>query len=179
MQFTTTEIEGLLIITPDVFADPRGYFYETFNEKKYTELGNVKFVQDNISKSTKGTIRGLHYQIGESAQGKLCSVILGTVLDVAVDLRHKSPTYGKHVVVELSDENKKQFWLPAGFAHGFSVLSDFAIFSYKCTNFYDKSAERCILYNDADLNIDWKTENPVLSEKDLIGQNFRDIQIDF
>ena len=179
MKIIKTAIEGLLIIQPDIYKDDRGYFYESFSERKYTELGGVKFVQDNVSKSTKDTIRGLHYQVGENAQGKLCSVLLGKVLDVAVDVRQGSPTFGQHVSVELSDESKKQFWLPPGFAHGFSVLSDEAIFTYKCTGYYSKEDERCIIYNDTDLKINWKVNNPILSEKDLLGQKFRDIQKHF
>lgn len=179
MNFIKTEIEGLLIIEPDVFEDSRGYFFESFSIRKYQQLGDVKFVQDNISKSAKGTIRGLHYQVGSHAQGKLCSVLMGKVLDVAVDLRHGSSTFGKYSAVELSDENKKQFWIPPGFAHGFSVLSDEVIFTYKCTQFYNKQAERCIIYNDKDLAIDWKVESPLLSHKDLEGVPFSHIEKDF
>lgn len=179
MKFEKTRLQGLIIVHPDIFTDDRGYFYESFSDKKYSELGKVFFVQDNISKSSKGTIRGLHYQVGNSAQGKLCSVVYGKVLDVAVDIRHNSPTYGKFVAVELSQENKLQFWLPPGFAHGFSVLSDEAIFTYKCTNYYNKADERCIIYNDSDLAIDWQVENPILSEKDLLGKKFSEIEKDF
>lgn len=179
MIFEKTGIDGLLIITPDVFPDDRGYFYEIFNKNKYNELGGFEFLQDNISSSQRNTLRGLHYQIGENAQGKLCSVIKGSVLDVAVDIRHSSPTFGKHIAIELSDDNKKQFWIPPGFAHGFSVLSEEAIFSYKCTAFYSKTDERCIIYNDTDLNIDWKIPSPILSEKDLLGVKFSEIGKDF
>jgi dTDP-4-dehydrorhamnose 3,5-epimerase len=163
-----TNLEGVLLIEPDVFYDQRGFFFESYNQKKYYDLGiNAKFVQDNISKSSKGTIRGLHYQIGENAQGKLCSVISGRVLDVAVDIQVGSPTFGNFYAVELDGEKKNQLWIPPGFAHGFSVLSDEVIFSYKCTNLYDKSAERAIRFNDPEINIDWQVENPIISEKDL------------
>jgi len=180
LKVNKTSIEGLLIIEPDVFHDGRGFFFESFNEMKYEEIGiNKKFVQDNISGSVKNTVRGLHYQIGENAQGKLCQVIEGEVLDVAVDIRFGSPTFGKYYSVKLSSENRKQFWLPKGFAHGFAVLSDFAIFSYKCTAVYNKSSERCIIYNDNNLNINWGIINPVISEKDLLAKKFTDIEKDF
>ncbi len=180
MKFTKTPIAGLLIIEPDVFKDSRGYFFESFSENKYSELGeNIKFVQDNISRSKHGTVRGLHYQVGEFAQGKLCQVLKGRVLDVAVDIRFDSPTFGKYFSVELSEQNHLQFWMPEGFAHGFSVLSDEAIFSYKCTQFYDKASERCIIYNDKSLHIDWMIENPIVSEKDSFGVEFSQIEQDF
>ena len=180
MKSRKTSIEGLLIITPDVFEDDRGYFYESFSAHRYKHLGiDLDFVQDNISKSTKGTVRGLHYQVGDYAQGKLCSVLLGKVLDVAVDVRFGSPTFGKHFAIELSEENKLQFWMPPGFAHGFSVLSEEVIFQYKCTAVYNKEAERSIIFNDTDLNIDWKVENPILSEKDKLAKKFSEIDKDF
>jgi dTDP-4-dehydrorhamnose 3,5-epimerase len=180
MQFVKTKLDGVLIIEPDVFFDDRGYFFESFSEKKYNENGfDQYFVQDNISKSKIGTIRGLHYQVGESAQGKLCQVILGKVLDAAVDIRFGSPTFGEYVTVELTDENHKQLWMPPGFAHGFSVLSETAIFHYKCTNLYSKKDERSILYNDPDLNIDWQVKDVEVSEKDLKGIRFKDIEKDF
>lgn len=180
MEIKKTQIDGLLIIKPDVFEDERGYFFESYNKNKFKEIGlEINFVQDNISKSSFGTIRGLHYQIGEYAQGKLCSVLSGRVLDVAVDLRFGSPAYGKYFSIELSSENKFQFWIPAGFAHGFSVLSEEAIFHYKCSNFYNKTSERCIIYNDSKLGIDWKVLNPIVSEKDLLGKNFNEIDKDF
>ncbi|MFZ5947608.1 MAG: dTDP-4-dehydrorhamnose 3,5-epimerase [Stygiobacter sp.] len=180
MEFEKTFIEDLLVIKPDVFPDERGYFFESFNKKKY-EAGGIEFqfVQDNVSKSKKGTVRGLHYQVGEYAQGKLCSVIFGKVLDVAVDIRFGSPTFGKYFSIELSEENKFQLWIPPGFAHGFSVLSDEAIFNYKCTNFYNKDSERSIIFNDEDLNIDWKVENPIVSEKDLRAISFKQINKEF
>lgn len=180
MNFNKTEIEGVIIIEPDFFPDERGFFYESFNRNKYSDAGiDSDFVQDNISKSVKGTVRGLHYQVGESAQGKLCQVITGKVIDVAVDIRFGSPTFGKYVSAELSGENHKQIWIPSGFAHGFSVLSDEAIFSYKCTSFYNRKNERSILYCDTDLNIDWKVENPKVSEKDKNSTIFREIGKDF
>jgi dTDP-4-dehydrorhamnose 3,5-epimerase len=180
MEFNKTDINGLLVIKPDVFGDDRGYFFESFCYKKYKEEGvNFNFVQDNISKSVKNTIRGLHYQAGSKAQGKLCQVIKGKVLDVAVDIRFNSPTYGKYSAVELSEENHLQFWIPIGFAHGFSVLSEEAIFSYKCTNYYSKEDERTILYNDSKLNINWKVKKPIISEKDIRGKLFENIEKDF
>jgi dTDP-4-dehydrorhamnose 3,5-epimerase len=180
LKLEKTFIDGLLLIKPDLYPDSRGYFYESFNQSKYNELGiENKFVQDNISKSVYGTVRGLHYQIGNDAQGKLCSVIFGKVLDVAVDIRFGSPTFGKYFACELSEENKNQLWIPIGFAHGFSVLSESAIFSYKCTALYKKESERTIFYNDSDLNIDWKISNPVVSEKDRLAKRFKEIDKDF
>ena len=180
MNFEKIFIDGLLLVQPDVFLDERGYFFESFNKEKYVDSGiNFSFVQDNISKSKKGTVRGLHYQVGESAQGKLCSVIVGKVLDIAVDIRFGSPTFGKYYSLELSEEKKNQLWIPPGFAHGFSVLSDEAIFSYKCTNIYNKQAERSILYNDEMLKIDWKVEMPIVSPKDLLAKKFTEIEKDF
>jgi dTDP-4-dehydrorhamnose 3,5-epimerase len=175
-----TDIEGLLIIEPDVFSDDRGFFFESYSRLRYDILGiNYDFVQDNFSKSKLGTIRGLHYQIGDKAQGKLCQVIEGEVLDVAVDIRFNSPTFGKYFSQILNSEKKLQLWMPSGFAHGFSVLSEEAIFSYKCTNYYSNTHERAILYNDPDLNIDWKISNPVVSQKDLNATLFKNIEKDF
>ena len=180
MNIIKTEVEGVLIIEPDFFPDARGFFFESFNKRKYIDAGiKEEFVQDNISKSLKGTIRGLHYQVGEFAQGKLCQVISGSVLDVAVDIRNGSPTYGKHVTIELTGENHKQIWIPRGFAHGFSVLSEEAIFSYKCTALYSKKDERSILYNDPVLNINWKISEGIVSEKDLQAGLFGNIESDF
>lgn len=177
MKTEKTKINGVLIITPDLFPDGRGFFFESYNKDRYEAAGIPdKFVQDNFSRSTYGTIRGLHFQIGNAAQGKLCQVISGRVLDVAVDIRKGSPTYGQHVSVELTDENHKQIWMPPGFAHGFSVLSETAIFSYKCTAMYSKSDERAILYNDSDLNINWRVEKPVVSEKDLKSCSFKNLE---
>ena len=180
MKVIKTEIEGLLIIEPDVFGDDSGYFFESYRKNSYRELGiEFEFVQDNISKSQKGTIRGLHYQVGKSAQGKLCQVIYGKVLDVALDIRFESPTFGQYYSAVLSDKNKKQLWIPPGFAHGFSVLSTETIFSYKCTEYYSKKDERSILFNDPELNIDWKVDDPIVSEKDLTAKLFKDIEKDF
>ena len=180
MKISKTEIAGLLVIEPDVFRDDRGFFFESYSKQRYKEFGiSVEFVQDNISKSKKGTVRGLHYQIGERAQGKLCQVLEGEVLDVAVDIRFNSPTFGKHFSLILNSETKFQLWIPQGFAHGFSVLSDEAVFSYKCTNYYSKAHERAILFNDSNLKIDWKIENPIVSEKDLTAEKFKDIERDF
>jgi len=180
LKVTKTEIPGLLVIQPDVFSDSRGFFFESYSKKKYHELGiQGEFVQDNISSSKKNTVRGLHYQVGEKAQGKLCQVIEGEVLDVAVDVRFNSPTFGKHFSLILSSETKVQLWIPIGFAHGFSVLSDEALFSYKCTNYYSKADERAILFNDPDLNIDWRVEEPIVSYKDLTAAKFKEIEKDF
>ncbi len=180
MKITKTEIIGLLIIEPEVFADDRGYFFESYSKMRYNDLGIFEeFVQDNYSKSKKNTVRGLHYQVGAKAQGKLCQVIEGEVLDDAVDIRFGSPTFGKHFSIILNSEKKTQLWIPQGFAHGFSVLSDEAIFAYKCSNYYSKSHERSILFNDPDLNIDWKVDNPIVSEKDLKAVQFKSIQKDF
>ncbi len=177
MKIEKTKIDGVLIIEPDVFADDRGYFFESYNQKRYIDAGiSTVFVQDNISKSMYGTIRGLHFQIGKSAQGKLCQVLSGKVLDVAVDIRFGSPTFGQYVSVELSDENHKQIWMPVGFAHGFSVLSDSAIFSYKCTSSYNKEDERSILYCDEDLDIDWKVSLKRVSDKDLKAKEFKNLE---
>jgi len=180
MDIQKVDIDGLLVIEPNVFNDTRGYFYESFNNESYNFITEeYSFVQDNISKSKYGTIRGLHYQVGENAQGKLISVLLGKVFDVAVDIRFGSPTFGKYFGIELSDKNKKQLWIPPGFAHGFSVLSDEVVFSYKCTANYDKESERSITYNDSDLGIDWKVNNPIVSEKDLSSKKFSKIEKDF
>ncbi len=180
MKVSKTNIEGLLLIEPDLFSDGRGYFFESYNKEKYAEIGlDINFVQDNFSQSKKGTVRGLHYQVGDKAQGKLCQLISGKILDVAVDIRFGSPTFGKHYAHMLNTEKKMQIWIPSGLAHGFSVLSDEAIFSYKCTNYYSKDHERSILYNDPDLNIDWQVENPVVSEKDLKAKKFNEIDKDF
>jgi len=180
MKVIKTNIEGLLLIEPHLFSDDRGYFFESYSKEKYTEIGfDIIFVQDNISQSKKGTVRGLHYQVGEKKQGKLCQVISGRVLDVAVDIRFGSPTFGKHYTHMLNAEKKMQIWIPPGLAHGFSVLSKEAIFSYKCTNYYSKDHERSILYNDPELNIDWQVKNPVVSEKDLKAKKFSEIDKDF
>ena len=180
MKVIKTEIAGLLVLEPDVFNDDRGFFFESYSKQRYEKFDIPdEFVQDNISKSKQGTVRGLHYQVGEKAQGKLCQVLEGEVLDVAVDIRFNSPTFGKYFSQVLNSQNKLQLWIPTGFAHGFSVLSEEAIFSYKCTNYYSKTHERAILFNDLDLKIDWKIDNPIVSEKDLNAAKFKDIERDF
>lgn len=167
MQFIETEIEGLLIIKPKVFEDERGHFFESYNKEVFKKNGlTVEFVQDNQSLSQKNVLRGLHFQAPPFAQGKLIRVIKGSVLDVAVDIRKKSSTYGKHMVVELSEYNKTMLYIPTGFAHGFLTLEDNTLFSYKCTNNYNKESEGSILWCDKDLKIDWGISNPILSEKD-------------
>ena len=180
MKVSETELKGVLLIQPDVFGDERGFFLESFNKERYKQAGiEFNFVQDNLSKSKKGTIRGLHYQVGEMAQGKLCYVINGKVLDVAVDIRFGSKTFGKHITHILNSQNKNQIWIPPGFAHGFSVLSEEAIFAYKCTQVYSKEHERAILYNDPEIGIDWQVKNPIVSEKDLNGKLLKEIEKDF
>jgi dTDP-4-dehydrorhamnose 3,5-epimerase len=180
MEIIKAPIEGILIVKPDVFSDDRGYFFESFNQQKFLEHDlEVNFLQDNVSKSRKGTVRGLHYQIGQKAQGKLCHVLYGKVLDVAVDLRVNSPTFGKYFSTELSEENHLQLWIPAGFAHGFSVQSDEVIFKYKCTNYYCKENERTILFNDPQLNINWNVDDPVISPKDFNGRSFEESRNEF
>ncbi|HMQ79479.1 MAG TPA: dTDP-4-dehydrorhamnose 3,5-epimerase [Ignavibacteria bacterium] len=180
MEIQETKLKDVLIITPKVFKDDRGYFLESFRKKIFAERGiELDFVQDNISRSKKNTVRGLHYQAGEYAQGKLCQVVYGRVLDVAVDIRFGSPTFGKYAATELSEENHEQLWIPPGFAHGFSVLSEFAVFYYKCTNYYNKNSERAIVFNDKELNIDWNIADPLVSEKDLEAPLFRNIEKDF
>ena len=171
MTVTETQLQGCFIIEPKVFEDQRGYFCETFNQKRFNELlgTNINFVQDNESASTKGVLRGLHYQTGTFAQAKLVRVIKGRVLDVVVDIREDSETFGTSFSIQLSGSNKKQLFVPRGFAHGFIVLSDLAIFSYKCDNYYNKASEGGIIYNDKTLNIDWQLSEDqfVISEKDL------------
>ncbi|MCB0725593.1 MAG: dTDP-4-dehydrorhamnose 3,5-epimerase [Ignavibacteriae bacterium] len=180
MKVTKTNLAGVLLIEPRIFPDERGFFFESYNEERYVQEGvDVSFVQDNVSKSKRGTIRGLHYQVGEYAQGKLCQVVKGRVLDVAADIRHGSPTYGEYAEAELTEDNHMQIWIPPGFAHGFSVLSDEAIFLYKCTAYYNKESERSIMYNDPDLRIDWRVEAENISEKDMQGVAFKDIGKDF
>jgi dTDP-4-dehydrorhamnose 3,5-epimerase len=176
MKIIRTAIPEILVIETSIFNDERGYFFESYQHQKYREhIGDVTFVQDNISSSVKGTLRGLHLQTEPFAQGKLCQVLQGTVLDVAVDVRKGSPTFGKHVAMELSAENKRQIWIPPGFAHGFSVLSETALFHYKCTNYYHKASERCLLYNDPVLQIDWRVQKPIVSEKDGKGVLLKDL----
>ena len=161
MEIKEERIKGLFSIQPRVFGDERGYFIESFSEKKYAEfLGNIKFVQDNQSLSAKGVLRGLHFQSPPFDQGKLVQVIKGSALDVAVDIRKKSPTYGQHVSIILNEKDKNQFWIPPGFAHGFCALEDNTIFSYKCSNYYSPENEVSILWNDPTIDIDWKIANP-------------------
>ena len=179
MEYKATEIEGVYIIEPRVFNDARGYFFEAFKQSEFEEhIGKVNFIQDNESKSGYGVLRGLHYQKGDLSQAKLVRVIKGRVLDVAVDIRKSSPTFGKHVMVELSDENKRQFFIPRGFAHGFLVLSDEAIFTYKVDNVYASQAEAAIRFDDPDLGIVWpiNQQDVVTSEKDLKANAFRDAE---
>lgn len=169
MNIIKTDIEGLVVLEPKIFGDSRGYFFESFSETKFQkEVSNTYFVQDNQSKSTYGVVRGLHFQKGEYAQAKLVSVVKGKVLDIAVDLRAGSKTYGKYVSAELSEDNHLQFFIPRGFAHGFAVLSDEAVFQYKCDNYYSPENEGGVAWNDKDLNIDWKIpeDKVILSDKD-------------
>ena len=164
MKISETNIPEVCVVEPDLFKDDRGYFLETYNKSKLPKMyKHIDFVQDNEAESSKGVLRGLHYQLAPFAQSKLVRVIKGEVIDVAVDIRKGSPTFGKHVKVKLTGENKKQLFIPRGFAHGYVVLSDSAIFAYKCDNFYNSKSDRGILYNDLDLGIDWE-----LLEKDII-----------
>ena len=173
MEFEKTTIEGLFIIKSSVISDERGYFYESYNKSIFDKNGlDLDFVQDNQSLSHKGVLRGLHFQAPPFQQGKLVRVIQGSVLDVAVDIRPHSPTYGKYESVLLSGENKTQFWIPPGFAHGFVTLEDNTIFCYKCTGPYSKESEGAILWNDPQLNIDWNIELPIVSSKDQEAELF-------
>lgn len=179
MKLIDTGIKDLFVIEPKVFGDHRGYFLETYNKNVFQELGlNYNFVQDNESFSKYGTLRGLHFQKGEYAQAKFVRVVSGKVLDVAVDLRLGSPTYGKSYSVELSDENKRMFIIPRGFAHGFVVLSETALFSYKCDNFYSPANEGGLLFSDPELEIDWRVpqDKIILSEKDKINPLLKDLK---
>ena len=181
MKFSRAEIPDIIIIEPDVFTDERGYFFESFKQNELNEfLGyDVNFCQDNESKSTYGVLRGLHYQEVPFSQAKLVRVIKGSVLDVAVDIRQDSPTFGKHLAVELSEENKKQLFIPKGFAHGFVVLSETAIFSYKVDNYYNREFDRGIAFDDPALEINWKLKksNILISDKDINQPSFEDIII--
>lgn len=177
MPFFKTEISGLLIFEPKVFEDSRGYFFEAYNEQSFTNDGvNTRFVQDNQSSSSYGVIRGLHYQLPPHAQSKLVRVLSGAILDVAVDIRKGSPTFGKSFSIELSAANKKQLFIPRGFAHGFSVLSEHAEVFYKCDSFYNKAADAGIRFDDPELNIDWRVpqDKTVISEKDIALPAFSD-----
>lgn len=171
MKIIDTKIADVKIIEPKVFGDERGFFLETFQSDKYKRALNIEgeFVQDNHSRSAKNVLRGLHFQ-RNNPQGKLVRVVRGEVYDVAVDIRPESPTYKQWVGVYLSEENKTQFWVPPGLAHGFVVISEYADFEYKCTNYYDPSSEGCLAWNDPELGIDWPVSEPILSEKDKAGQ---------
>lgn len=180
MQYTTTLIEGVYVIEPKVFNDNRGYFFEAWKKEEFeAKVGHVEFIQDNESRSSYGVLRGLHYQKGEFSQAKLVRVIKGRVLDVAVDIRKSSPTFGKYVAVELSAENKRQLFIPRGFAHGFLVLSDDAIFMYKVDNVYAPQAEASIRWNDEDINIQWPIDSKdvITSEKDLSGKSLKEAEV--
>ena len=180
MEYKKTTIEGVYIIEPRVFNDARGYFFEAWKKEEFEQhIGKVEFVQDNESKSSYGVLRGLHYQKGDCSQAKLVRVIKGKVLDVAVDIRKSSPTFGKYVMVELSDENKRQFFIPRGFAHGFLVLSDEAIFTYKVDNAYAPQADAGIRWNDPDINIQWPIDPAQVqtSEKDLKQPFLKDAEV--
>lgn len=181
MNFINTKIKDVIIVEPRIFKDERGYFFESYNQKSFKEGGiDCNFVQDNQSKSSYGVIRGLHCQLGEHAQAKLVRVLQGKVLDVAVDIRRNSPTFGQYVAVELSDENQKQLFIPRGFLHGFSVLSETAIFSYKVDNFYCKESEFGIRYDAPEFNIDWQIpkDKVITSAKDRIAHSLNDIPKD-
>ena len=181
MKVTETNLKGCFIIEPQVFVDKRGYFFESFHKEKFQQLTNIEvdFLQDNEAFSNRGVVRGLHFQKGQYAQAKLIRVVKGKVLDVAVDLRPGSKTFGKHFSIILSEENKKQLFLPRGFAHGYAVLEDNTLFSYKCDNYYNKESEGGVIYNDKDLQIDWMLEkNEIqLSEKDKNLKTFSNITI--
>jgi dTDP-4-dehydrorhamnose 3,5-epimerase len=180
MKIIETAIPHLVEIEPTVFGDSRGYFYESYNKEAFAKAGiTEEFVQDNQSLSSKGVLRGLHFQNPPYAQGKLVRVIHGSVLDVAVDIRIGSPTYGKYHKVLLSGKNKKMFWVPPGFAHGFLTLEDDTIFAYKCTGMYNKQSEGSIYWNDTTLKIDWNVENPSISEKDKDAPGFMELKSNF
>ncbi|MFN5323521.1 MAG: dTDP-4-dehydrorhamnose 3,5-epimerase [Bacteroidota bacterium] len=176
MNIEKFEIEGPLLITPKVFTDSRGDFFESFSEKDFLSLGiSSVFVQDNQSRSQKNVLRGLHFQKEPYAQGKLVRVSKGSVLDVIVDLRMNSPTIGKHLKVKLDDVDFKMLWIPAGFAHGFLSLEDETVFNYKCTNYYDKPSESGVIWNDITLGIEWGITNPIVSEKDLLLPSYEEV----
>ena len=180
MKITKTNIDGLIVIAPEIFLDDRGFFFESWNLNSFKKIGiEENFVQDNQSLSSEGVLRGLHFQNPPYAQSKLVRVIKGSVLDVAVDIRSNSPTYGSHYSVILSEKNFKSFFIPKGFAHGFIALEDNTIFSYKCSEFYNKESEGSIAWNDEDLSIDWKIKNPIISIKDSNSQYFKDFKTKF
>ncbi|QDX30586.1 dTDP-4-dehydrorhamnose 3,5-epimerase [Dickeya poaceiphila] len=178
MQVRDTAIQGVKVIEPKVFGDTRGFFMETFEKNRYQEMLDIDldFVQDNHSRSARGVLRGLHFQT-VNPQGKLVRVVRGEVFDVVVDIRTDSPTYGRWEGVILSEENKKQFWVPPGLAHGFVVLSELADFEYKCTDYYNPAHEGCLLWNDPDVGIDWPITSPLLSEKDNKGKKFKELWV--
>jgi dTDP-4-dehydrorhamnose 3,5-epimerase len=176
MKVTETSLPGAVVIEPQVFGDARGFFYESYNQATYDEAGiRARFVQSNVSRSSKGVLRGLHYQ-WPNPQGKLVSVLEGEVFDVAVDVRRGSPTFGRWAGVMLTAENHRHFWIPEGFAHGFCVLSDFATFSYQCTALYDRASDASVRWDDPDIGIDWPIDLPLLSDKDRNASLLRDIE---
>ena len=182
MKIIETPLQGLLIIEPRVFEDPRGYFFESYQNQRYKDSGiDTEFIQDNESKSVRGVVRGLHYQLAPFGQAKMVRVVQGTVFDVAVDLRKGSPTFGQWFGIELNCNSKNQMFIPRGFAHGFSVLSETAVFTYKCDNIYNREAERAINAFDPGLGIDWKLEKPdqIVSEKDQVAPMFADAEMNF
>lgn len=178
MKAVETRLPGVRVLEPKVFGDPRGYLYESFNEQKFRDVGiDVRFVQTNVSRSTRGVVRGLHYQ-WPAPQGKLVSVLEGEVYDVAVDIRHGSPNFGRWAAVMLSAENKRQLWIPEGFAHGFCVVSEVATFTYQCTALYDAKADAGLRWNDASIGIDWPVSDPLLSDKDAHAPLLADVGLD-
>ncbi len=180
MEIIKTPIEGLLVINPKIFEDDRGYFFEIWSEESFAKNGlDLDFVQDNQSLSGKGVLRGLHFQNPPFAQGKLVRVIKGAVLDVVVDVRKESNTYGQYFSIELNEENKTIFWIPPGFAHGFITLQDDTIFTYKCTGVYNSASEETLLWSDKDLNIDWGAIKPLVSDKDLVAGSFKNFKSQF
>jgi len=180
MEVIKTPIEGLLVIKPVIFADDRGYFFESWSKDSFAKNGlDLDFVQDNQSLSAKGVLRGLHFQNPPFAQGKLVRVIKGAVLDVVVDIRKESSTFGQYFSIELNEKNNTIFWIPPGFAHGFITLVDDTIFNYKCTGVYNSASEDALLWCDEDLNIDWGTINPLVSNKDLIAGSFKNLESQF
>lgn len=182
MEAIQTGIEGVVILRPRIFTDSRGYFFESFSQREFERLvAPVNFVQDNESRSVRGVVRGLHFQCGDAAQAKLVRCVRGAVLDVAVDIRRGSPTFGKHVAAELTEENHEMLFVPRGFAHGFAVLSDIAVFQYKCDNYYCPQAEGGIQAFDPDLDIDWRIDraDAILSDKDIVRLPLKDIESPF
>lgn len=180
MEVVETKLKGVLVLKPKIFEDARGHFFESYNKTLFENVGlNLNFVQDNQSLSQKGVLRGLHFQNPPHAQGKLVRVITGAVFDVAVDIRKGSPTYGHWFGQELNDKNKWMMYIPEGFAHGFATLENNTIFAYKCTNYYNKPSEDCLLWNDPDIGISWGLSDPLLSEKDLQGKRIKDFVSSF